>query len=258
MSTIIDLNLRIYIPSLNRPQALLNKTLKVLQGINKDLITIVVSNDEQLKLYTDMIKGYNFIVSNTNSIGEKRNFIKHVAKEEYIMMIDDDITKIIDSDGIALSGERIYSLILKGFETCIDSKTSLWGICGYSNTFYMKDRYTAFELKFICGNFMGFIQNEEFPPIYSPYSLLEDYYFSCRHFLRDGGVVKFCGIGCETRFAKNKGGIQSHFSNDERLAMEYKIIDQMTCELPDGMLRIHDTVRGKNLRLNYRYKITEV
>lgn len=258
MSSIINLNLRIYIPSLNRPQALLKKTLTLLDGIDKDLITIVVSNEDQLKVYEEHIKGYSFLVSNTTSIGEKRNFIKLVAKEEYILMIDDDITKIIDSDSIALSGERIYSLILKGFETCIDSQVSMWGICGYSNTFYMKDKYTVYDLKFIGGCFMGFIQNEKFPPIYSPYSLLEDYYFSCRHFLRDGGILKFCGIGCQTRFAKGNGGIQSHFSQEERLAMEYKIIDQMTCELPDGMLRVHDTVRGKNLRLNYRYKITEV
>tara|TARA_R100000654_G_scaffold12996_1_gene28253 strand:- start:1906 stop:2679 length:774 start_codon:yes stop_codon:yes gene_type:complete len=257
MSSISNQNLRIYIPSLNRPQALISKTLKILDGIDKDLITIVVSNEEQLESYHKMIKDYPLLVSNTNSIGEKRNFIKGIAREEYIVMIDDDLSSIIDSDGVKLSGERIWALILKGFETCIKSKVSMWGICGYSNTFYMKDIISVNSLRFICGNFMGFIQNETYPPIFTPYPLLEDYYFSCKHFLRDKGIVKFQGIGCDTRFAKNKGGIQSHFSTEERLANEYKIIDQMSCELPQKMFWITETSRGKNLRLNYRFRINE-
>jgi len=254
----IEQNLRIFIPSLNRPQALLKKTLRLLEGIDKSLITIVVSNQEQYEIYDKMIKGYTFAISNTSSIGEKRNYIKHRAEEEYIVMIDDDITRILDSDAISLSGERIYQLILKGFEKCIETKNSMFGICGYANPFYLRDHYTSDELKFICGNFMGFIQNEKYPPIYSPYSLLEDYYFSCKHFLRDGGIVKFQGLGCETRFAKNNGGIQSTFSQDERLAQEYKIIDQMLCELPDGMIRIYEKARGKNIQLNRFFKCTNI
>jgi len=256
----IEQNLRIFIPSLNRPQALLKKTLKLLEGIDKSLITIVVSNQEQFEIYENFLtksldkNPYTFAISNTSSIGEKRNYIKHRAEEEYIVMIDDDITRILDCDGISLSGERIYQVILKGFEKCIDTKTSMFGICGYANPFYLRDSCTTDQLKFICGNFMGFIQNEKYPPIYSPYSLLEDYYFSCKHFLRDGGLVKFQGLGCETRFAKNNGGIQSTFSQDERLAQEYKIIDQMLCELPDGMIRIYEKARGKNIQLNRFFK----
>ncbi len=257
MSDTISQNLRIYIPSLNRPKELIHKTLKLLHGIDKKYITIVVSNNHQLEMYSDMIKGYTFAVSNTSSIGDKRNYIKHAAGEEYIVMIDDDITKILDNNGIKLSGERIWAVILKGFEKCIQTKTSMFGMCGYSNSFFLRDTCTTDQLKFLCGNFMGFIQNEQYPPIYCPYSLLEDYYFSCKHFLRDGGVVKFQALGCETRFAKNKGGIQTTYTSDERLAIEYKIIDQMVCELPDGMMRITDKARGKNITLNRFYKNTQ-
>ena len=96
MSDTISQNLRIYIPSLNRPKELIHKTLKLLDGIHKKYITIVVSNNQQLEMYSDMIKGYTFAVSNTSSIGDKRNYIKHAAAEEYIVMIDDDITKILN------------------------------------------------------------------------------------------------------------------------------------------------------------------
>jgi len=126
----------------------------------------------------------------------------------------------------------------------------MFGMCGYHNPFYLRDSCTTDQLKFLCGNFMGFIQNENFPPIYTPYPLLEDYYFSCKHFLRDKGLVKFQGLGCDTRFAKNKGGIQSSFSEEERLAQEYKIIDLMSCELPKGMFRVYEKKRGKNIQLN--------
>ncbi len=260
----ISQNLRIFIPSLNRPQALLDKTLKLLEGIDKSLITIVVSNNEQFELYENFLKKsldknpYTFAISNTTSIGEKRNYIKANAKEEYIVMIDDDIKRVLDCDGIKLSGERIYQVILSGFKKCIETKNSMFGICGYANPFYLRHVITTDELKFICGNFMGFIQNEEYPPIYTPYSLLEDYYFSCKHFLRDRGIVKFQGLGCDTRFAKNKGGIQSTFSHDERLAQEYRIIDQMMCEMPNGMMRVIERQRGKNLLLNRFFKCTEV
>ena len=255
MSNIISQNLRIYIPSLNRPKELIHKTLKLLNGIDRKYITIVVSNRHQLDMYRNCfhsndLTNYSFAVSNTTNIGDKRNYIKQSASEEYIVQIDDDITKIVDNNGIKLSGERIWAVILKGFEKCVETKTSMFGMCGYSNPFFLRESCTTDQLKFLCGNFMGFIQNEQYPPIYCPHSLLEDYYFSCKHFLRDGGVVKFQALGCETRFAKNKGGIQSTYSSDERLAMEYKIIEQMLCDLPNGMMRITDKARGKNITLN--------
>ena len=246
--------LKIYIPSFNRSFALVQKTLKTLQGIPQAKISIVCSSIEQKDEYRKVIKDFDIIVSNTSGIAAKRNWIRKNSSYKYIMQIDDDIESIVDHYGMPLTGERIYALILKGFQECESKGLSLWGICGFHNPFYLRDKVTT-DLKFIIGNFFGTIQTLSKPTIECPYSLLEDYYFSCKHFLRDGGVLRYMGFGTKTKFAKNEGGLQSRFTKEKRLTTEEIIIKSMLVEFPSGMISVRPKVRGINLVLNRHYKI---
>jgi len=248
--------IKIYIPSFNRSFALVQKTLKTLKGISQDKICVVCSSTQQKNEYIKVIKDYDIIVSHTSGIAAKRNWIRKNSLSKYIMMIDDDIEDIVDHYGIPLSGERIYALIFKGFEECESKGLSLWGVSGFHNAFYLRDKVTT-DLKFIIGNFFGTIQKENKPPIECPYSLLEDYYFSCKHFLRDGGVLRMMGYGTKTKFAKNAGGLQTRYTKEKRLTTEELIIKSMLIEFPSGMMSVRPKVRGINLVLNRHYKISD-
>jgi len=257
---VIAQSLKIIIPSFNRPHQLVAKTLQLLKDVPRDKIVVMCSSFEQSIEYKKILgENYKVQVSFTNGIGQKRNYIRQYALKnniKYLMSIDDDINAIATHEDKELSSDEVYKMILRGFYETEQRNLSLWGICGYSNTFFLKDKTTV-DLKFIIGNFYGTIIDEVRPIILSPYSLLEDYYFSCKHFLREGGVLRLNGYGTKTNFAKNRGGLQDRFTSDERLLAESRICDNMLEEMPEGMVSIKMKNRGRNLMLNRHFKLSD-
>jgi len=254
---VIQQSLKIYIPSFNRPHQLIQKTLKLLKDVPRDKIVVVCSNmDESIKYRKIIGNTYQVETAFTTNIGEKRNWIRNYAYKsnvKYAMSIDDDINAIVTHDDKELSSDEVYNLIIRGFYECEKRNLSLWGICGFSNTFFLKDKTTT-DLKFIIGNFHGTIIDEVRPVILTPHALLEDYYFSCKHFLREGGVLRLGGYGTKTHFAKNKGGIQDRFNSEQRMLYESRICDKILGEMPYGMVSIKMKNRGRNLMLNRHWK----
>jgi len=96
---------RICIPSYRRPILIKEYTLRILNkyGVDKNLIDIIVETEDMKNEYIESIGNeYNIIVSNTNGICEKRNFVRHYYQHEtdvkYLVCIDDDIENLIDYD----------------------------------------------------------------------------------------------------------------------------------------------------------------
>ena len=130
-------DLEIAIPTYNRPDILKKNTLKLLEGVPKEYIKIYVEDEEQATLYNYGEKD-NCILTHTKGIGEKRNYIKQHSKSRWLMQIDDDIKAIIEHNGIALSSDQVWELIIEGFKEAERSGNRLWGICPYANHFYLK------------------------------------------------------------------------------------------------------------------------
>lgn len=242
-------DLEIAIPTYNRPDILKKNTLKLLEGVPKEYIKIYVEDEEQATLYNYGEKD-NCILTHTKGIGEKRNYIKQHSKSRWLMQIDDDIKAIIEHNGIALSSDQVWELIIEGFKEAERSGNRLWGICPYANHFYLKNNVSN-NLKFICGNFHGIININ---PLLTPINTFEDYYNSCMYFLADGGITRYNGFGTKTGFAKTKGGLQTFFKTPEERCKEESInADMLVGMFGNKMLRKVTKKRGVDIRLNYRF-----
>lgn len=244
------MSIEIAIPTYDRPHKLISTTLKLLESVPDNLITIYVENEEQYLIYQEQLNHqYNIVITNTNGIGEKRNWIKNHTKAKYLFQIDDDIYAIKEWNGITLSSDAVYELIKDGFKECERRGLRLWGICGYCNHFYMKNTITT-NLKFIIGNFHGTIMTGE--KILSPIDTFEDYFNTCAHFLKDGGVMRYNGYGTKTKFFKEKGGLQSQYSTTDRLLQESENATKLIKLFP-RMIRVVKKERGVDLRLNSKF-----
>jgi len=250
-----EYDLHIAIPTFQRPKTLVFRTLELLKDIPSDYITIYVEDEIQEYLYKKFIPPqYKIVQTNTKGIGQKRNKIKMLNTAKWLFQIDDDIATIINKENHKLSPKEVWELIINGFKECEEeANCRLWGICGYSNHFFLKDTIST-NLKFICGNFHGTIIDEDRETILTPIDLMEDYYNTLEHFCRDGVVLRFNGYGTKTRFAKEPGGLQTIYSPEDRAKHEKKncLILQ---ERYKNMVRIIEKERGMDLRLNHKYKI---
>ncbi len=245
-------DLEIAIPTYNRPEILQKNTMKLLECIPEEYIKIYVEDKEQESLYNNYGRKGQWVLTNTKGIGAKRNFIKQHSKSRWLMMIDDDIKAIIEHNGIALSSENVFDLIIQGFQECEARNHRLWGICPYDNAYYLQNNISD-NLKFICGNFHGTINTD---PILTPINTFEDYYNTCMYFLADGGVTRLNGYGTRTGFAKTKGGLQTFFKTpEERCNDESSNADMLVGMFDKKMLRKVKKKRGIDIRLNYRFKI---
>ena len=248
------MSIEIAIPTYNRPHKLISTTLKLLEEVPNDIIKIYVENEEQYLIYQEHLTyDYEIIITNTQGIGEKRNWIKHHTTAKYLLQIDDDIYAIKDWNGISLSSERVYDLIKRGFEETEKAGLHLWGICCYANAFYMKNTITT-NLKFICGGFHGTITDKI---IDTPIDTFEDYWNTCSYFREDGGVLRLNGYGLKTKTFTEKGGLQSVYSSTERLLQEAENATKVKEEFKN-MVSIIKKKRGIDLRLNYNYKVNSM
>jgi len=245
------MDLEIAIPSYNRPYKLKSTTLNLLASIPTEYIKIYVEDEEQYLIYREALGWtYDLIITNTEGIGQKRNYIKENTPAKYLFQIDDDIYAIKEWNGISLSSEAIYELIKEGFKECEEHGLRLWGICAYANYFFMKNKNST-NLKFICGNFHGTIMTGE--KILTPINTLEDYFNTCEHYLSDGGVLRLNGYGTKTKFASESGGLQSFLTTQQRQDEEVKNAFYLLNKFGKEMLRIIKKQRGLDIRLNHRF-----
>lgn len=220
----MDLELQIAIPSYNRDLSIKTKTLRLLEKFNKTQIKIYVEDLDQFEEYRKTCIGYDIIVTQTEGIIEKRNYIMKNTTAKYLLMLDDDIENIKNIDGKNITSDELKDLILLGFKTTEENNARIWGINGYNNNYFFKDIITT-NLKFIIGCFMGIIIKNN-KPILIPeeLSVLEDYYLSIRYFKEDGKVIRFNQYGIQQKYFTGVGGLQSYYSKDERVAEQNRCI----------------------------------
>ena len=246
---------RIAIPTYDRLNKLLETTLPLLKKHNIPLnrIDIFVENEDQYDLYTEHIQNIKFIITNTEGIGEKRNFIRHYYQvkhlTKYFIQIDDDVEDICDMDK---SVDDLNSFIRFAFQETEDRGLNLWGVSNYSNTFFMSRTITT-TLKTIAGAFQGVIVDCRKCPLETDFNHGEDVDFTIQHFMRDDGVVRFNNINLKTKYLCNGGINTSYGGLDNRQQDMIMAADRMKEQYGD-MVRIDQNKWGVNVRLNHFYK----
>ena len=132
---------RIAIPSFNRPQILIDKTLKLLDkhGIPFNKIDLFLENQEQYDNYIEVLEKDNRFwdidihITDTLGIGMKRNYIRYyyVYETNYIniLSIDDDIECIMKMDNEI---DNLDEFIKNAFIETKKRGYNLWGVSAYN------------------------------------------------------------------------------------------------------------------------------
>jgi ribosomal protein L31E len=223
------MNYKIAIPSYKRHTTLNKKTMKVLERYKVDprKVFIFVADANEEKLYNDTLdkKRYNKIVVGKKGIKEIRNFMANYFKEgERIVYLDDDISRLWEcyliKGGDPKNKKHNKLRELKSFDAFVKSAFKLsektgyhnWGVYPTDNPFFMKSKqrnqsHISYDLKFLIGFFTGVINSHKAEK--RTISDKEDYERTIKYYLKDGGVIRFNNISCNTRCYKEPGGIQA-------------------------------------------------
>ena len=221
----------IAIPSYKRDETLKKKTMKVLgeYKINPKKIYIFVSDNNQKKLYENTLepKTYNKIVVGKPGIQHIRNFMpKYFPQGKKIVYMDDDISKISICNNSNINSDHSYDkknnklerlqnldkFIKSAFTMSKNRKMDNWGVYPTDNPYFMKptlknNSHISTNLKFLIGFLTGVVNNRKAEV--RSIGDKEDYERTIKYYLKDGGVLRFNNISCNTNCYKEPGGIQA-------------------------------------------------
>jgi hypothetical protein len=218
------------IPSYKRATGLYKKTLTTLKNYNipsKD-ITLFLHSDEEKEEYEKVIPKmlYGKIVVHNLPKGIKgvRNFIMdyYPLNSEY-MSLDDDVSGFLENVNGKLKPIRsLKEVVSKAFKICHKRKLSMWGFYPVCNAYFMKGAPITYDLRFIVGGCMGFINKRRYVHL----NMKEDYELTLMSYKKDGGVLRFNNICVKHNTNSKSGGIeqdQTQRLNEYKKAASYLI-----------------------------------
>jgi hypothetical protein len=219
------------IPSYQRAHLLVEKTLATLKRghVSVKHIHIFVANEQEAKTYSEILpKGYKIIVG-VKGINEQRKFIsRHFPEGQHIVAIDDDIADVVHMDCSPVA--NLHEFFSNCFKTLKQHKLYIWGIYPVNNPFYMKGQKPVTTcLRFIIATMYGFV-NRHSMITDSHIEEKEDVENSIRHYLEDGGVLRFNHIALKTKFKNTKGGLGGL---DGRLRANKEAAEFLHAKYPD-------------------------
>ena len=102
---------------------------------------------------------------------------------------------------------------------------------------------------------VGLIIDKMKEPIRVNINHFEDYEFCCRHFLRDGGILRFNDIGLKSNFYNKKGGICATYNGLENRLLDGAVVaEYLKKEYPKMCSIIKNKKRNcVNIRLNHHF-----
>ena len=218
----------IVIPSYNRPELIQQKTLSLLKkhSIKSSHIVIFVANREQYDLYKSKIPKtlYHKLVIGVKGLKNQRNYISNYYPEgTHIVQMDDDLEKIVQLN--VENGKKtiepisnLDTFIKKAFLLCQTNTIFLWGVYPLANSHFMTNTITT-DLRFIVGPMWGMI-NRHHPDLELTIDEKENTERTLQYWSMDGKVLRFNNIGIETKYYKNKGGMQNEGKNRKEEALK--------------------------------------
>lgn len=269
---------KIAIPSYKRHTTLNKKTMKVLEHykVDSNKVFIFVADSSEEKIYSDTLdkKRYNKIVVGKKGIKEIRNFMANYFKEgERIVYLDDDISRLWEcyliKGGDPKNKKHNKLREMKSFDTFVKNAFKLsektgyhnWGVYPTDNPFFMKPyqrnkSHISYDLKFLIGFFTGVINSHIAEK--RTISDKEDYERTIKYYLKDGGVIRFNNISCNTKCYKEPGGIQTDRKKENSrvnagiLIKKYPNLVSINDSRNSGFveIRLRDKTKQKEIKKN--------
>lgn len=230
---------QIAIPSYQRPDMLVQKTLKTLKDHNIDpkIITVFVANQSQFNQYSEVIPKsmYSKLIIGKKGLKNQRNFINNYYPENtYLIQMDDDIDAIVElinplgiknisnstyrKKNELITIKNLNSFFNKAFKLCKTEGIFLWGVYPIANPYFMNFK-TNIGLKFIVGPLWGCIvrHNDKLKLTLNEKENVER---TLQYYSLDGKVIRFNNISMITKYYKNPGGMQSNSRNRKKNALK--------------------------------------
>jgi hypothetical protein len=225
------------IPSYKRQKILQEKTLTTLKKykIPKESIYVFVADEEEHGIYKEFLdpSTYGHLIVGVPGLANVRNFISnYFPKGKKLVSCDDDIRGFIEFDGTKKRHEKelvsLKKLIERGFKECATHKANLWGLYPSANGFFMKDT-VSYDLKFIIGNFFGYINFKDDRKLTVTTGPKDDYERSLLFYKEDGVVVRLNFAAAKTSIYTTPGGLQ----DGKRLTRVKKDVSGLLKKYPD-------------------------
>ena len=223
--------MRFAIPSYNRPQILIKKTIPTLLklGVDYSDIDLFLYDDEQVELYSD-VRDINIIKTDILDLGDRLNYIlcEHYPVDTEVVLIEDDINSIRKGGTIKGKEDVDKDFFEKGFEITRNEGKHLWGISPTDSYLFQKPGYTT-DFRFIIGTLYGVITSNT-PALKVSITYKQDFERSILYYKMDKGMVRFNDVFCRTAY-RAKGGL-----GDDKNGREQQEIDackQMIAKYPD-------------------------
>ena len=244
------------------------------KGRCKDIKTLTMLKDcpfpIRLVVYEDELQDYQYynpdiecVVCPVRGIGVKRNWIlcEHFKDYEYVIMVDDDIEKLIQVVDMKDIDININDKIDEVKKELVERDAYLGGFCLCPNRFFAKPTITE-TLKHVASDFSIWRKKENEAPPLVDLRHFEDYVHCIEMFLRDGKIVRFNDIIVITDNYTEQGGICGEMGS-LKARLDYAEIKAQEIEDKYGRKIVRKTFKKKsargpecyNLRLNHHFKI---
>lgn len=218
------------IPSFQRPEVLVIKTLPLVRRLHPSLknVTVFVANKTEASNYTTVLKEAGFdkvnVVVGVKGLLRQRVFYntKFYKPNTLIMNMDDDIDdlKVPDPSTNRLKSFRgtLDDLIQRMATLCEEHGARLCGLYPTANAFYMKNHHTV-GLRYIVGAaFLSYAGDNAIcgSDRVSKESSGEDFETCLRSFVENGSVVRIEDVAIKTSYFAG-GGIDAELQSTGHL-----------------------------------------
>ena len=226
------------IPSYKRAAGLYKKTLSTLKHYkipSKDITIFLHSNEEKIEYESVIPKDYygKIVVHNLpKGIKSVRNYIMdyYPLNTEYISL-DDDVSGFLEPvNGKLKPIASLKNIVEKAFKICHERKISMWGFYPVCNAYFMKGSPITYDLRFIVGGCMGFINKRRYVTV----SLKVDYELTLLNYEADGGILRFNNICVKHNTFSKSGGIEQ--DHNQRVAEYKKVSKELIKRYPDYVI----------------------
>ena len=222
-------NYVVAIPSYGRHETIVAKTLETLKkgGVPAKCVHIFVANETERNAYSDAVGSaiasatpsntfsvpsntFVKIIVGVKGITEQRKFItRYFAEGTHIVSMDDDVEKFLrlSRDGqklVEFKKGDLDRFIRKAFAAIEAQNLFLWGVYPMRYAYFMKHNVTT-DLRLILGTAYGYICRHD-ADLVPTVGEKEDYENTIRHYLKDGGVMRFNDICLKTIY-HSPGGL---------------------------------------------------
>lgn len=198
---------RIAIPTHRRHQTIKEHTLKVLEDMNCP-IDIFISDEEDIEKYREILPNHNLILTYTDSVCQKFNFIQNYYQEgTFVFVMEDDIKEI--KNLYNHTTKKLFDFI---YNFCINNQIKCAGVYPSSNEFYMSKTIDV-GLTYLVANLYAFTATDD-KRLNCVLKTKNDYERSVKYYQVYKRMARFNFVSCKTNNYTNKGGMQTQ-SNRE-------------------------------------------